>query len=128
MGDPAEAARILGSVQTILCHRVNTPEEVIALAGTRRRTEASRQFSAEGATGAGSAREQHQFKIDPNHVRALPAGEAFVISQGRAMRVRVAQAPDVIGDLPGQQDQQPPAACPARGIDVGTQQGPCLPF
>jgi hypothetical protein len=35
MGGEAEAARILGSVETVVCHRVNTPEDLIPLAGTR---------------------------------------------------------------------------------------------
>ena len=71
MGDEQEAARILGSVETVICHRVNTPEEIIALAGTRKAMEYSTQYASEGATGDGSARMQHQFKIDPNKVRAL---------------------------------------------------------
>ena len=36
LGEPAQVARILGSVETVICHRVNTPEEVISLAGTRK--------------------------------------------------------------------------------------------
>jgi hypothetical protein len=56
MGDPVEAARITGSVETVICHRVNTPEEIIALAGTRRVIEYSSHYEMEGATGEGSAR------------------------------------------------------------------------
>jgi conjugal transfer pilus assembly protein TraD len=100
MGDEAEAARILGSVETVICHRVNTPEEIIALAGTRRAMEYSSQYAVEGATGQGSARIQHQFKIDPNKVRALEPGVAFVISRGRAMKIAVLQAPDLRCELP----------------------------
>ncbi len=59
MGDESEAARILGSVETVICHRVNTPEEIIALAGTRKAMEYSTQCATEGATGSGSARVQH---------------------------------------------------------------------
>jgi hypothetical protein len=100
MGDETEASRILGSVETIICHRVNTPEEIIALAGTRRAVEYSTHFATEGATGEGSARIQHQFKVDPNKVRGLAPGQAYVISRGRAMRIQVLQAPVVSGDLP----------------------------
>jgi hypothetical protein len=100
MGDEAEAARILGSVETVICHRVNTPDEIIALAGTRRAMEYSTQFATEGATGQGSARVQHQFKVDPNKVRALAPGVAFVISRGRAMKVGVLRAPDLRAPLP----------------------------
>jgi conjugal transfer pilus assembly protein TraD len=98
MGDEQEAARILGSIETVICHRVNTPEEIIALAGTRKTMEYSSHYAAEGATGDGSARIQHQFKIDPNKVRALPPGTAYVISRGRAMKIIVVRAPE--GSLP----------------------------
>jgi conjugal transfer pilus assembly protein TraD len=100
MGDEQEAARILGSAETVICHRVNTPEDIIALAGTRRAVEYSTHYASEGATGEGSARIQHQYKIDPNRVRALPAGQAYVISRGRAMKVAVLQAPEMRLELP----------------------------
>ena len=61
----------------MICHRVNTPEEIIVLAGTRKAMEYSSHYATEGATGEGSARIQHQFKIDPNKVRALPPGHAY---------------------------------------------------
>jgi hypothetical protein len=100
MGDATEAERILGSVESVICHRVNTPEAIIALAGTRQAMEYSTQFAAEGATGAGSARSQHQFKVDPNKVRALDPGTAFLISRGRAMKIQVPRAPTIHAALP----------------------------
>ena len=71
---PSEAAADPRHVETVICHRVNTPEEIIALAGTRRAMEYSTHYAEEGATGEGSARIQHQFKVDPNKVRALAPG------------------------------------------------------
>jgi hypothetical protein len=106
MGEESEAARILGSVETLICHRVNTPEDVIALAGTRRAIEYSSQFVTEGATGAGSARIQHQFKVDPNKVRSLAPGQAYAISRGRAMKIAVLRAPDVRVPLPEPADSR----------------------
>jgi Bacterial protein of unknown function (DUF853) len=100
MGDETEAERILGSVESVICHRVNTPEAIIALAGTRLGMEYSTQFAPEGATGAGSARSQHQFKVDPNKVRALDPGMAFLISRGRAMKIQVPRAPTICAPLP----------------------------
>jgi Helicase HerA, central domain len=100
MGDATEAERIIGSVESVICHRVNTPEAIIALAGTRQGMEYSTQFAPEGATGAGSARSQHQFKVDPNKVRALEPGMAFLISRGRAMKIQVPRAPTVRAPLP----------------------------
>ena len=123
MGDEAQAARILGSVETVICHRVNTPEDIIALAGTRRAMEYSSQYAEEGATGAGSARVQHQFKVDPNKVRGLPPGQAYAISRGRAMKIAVLRAPCLRSPLP----KPIPTASreqPAPDADGG----PTLPF
>jgi Bacterial protein of unknown function (DUF853) len=115
MGVHAEAQRILGSVETVICHRVNTPEEIVALAGTRQRMEYSSQYGPDGATGQGSARIQHQFKVDPNRVRALAPGAAYVISRGRAMRVQVLCAPDMQGELPNTRAPSgPPVTRPPR--------------
>jgi Helicase HerA, central domain len=104
MGDDSEAARILGSVETVICHRVNTPEEIVKLAGTRLRMEYSSHYGPEGSTGEGSARAQHQYKVDPNKVRALEPGAAYLISRGRAMRVQVLRAPAVQSPLPAEEE------------------------
>jgi conjugal transfer pilus assembly protein TraD len=101
LGEPAEADRILGSVETVVCHRVNTPDAVIELAGTRRVVEYSTQIDElVGPTGAGSARLQHTFKVDPNQVRALRPGEAFIINRGLAMKARIHRAPQITQALP----------------------------
>jgi hypothetical protein len=114
MGDATEAERIIGSVESVICHRVNTPETIIALAGTRQGMEYSTQFAAEGATGAGSARSQHQFKVDPNKVRALEPGMAFLISRGRAMKIQVPRAPTVRAPLPEVVSSAPAQQAPGR--------------
>jgi hypothetical protein len=100
MGGEEEAARILGSVETVVCHRVNTPEELVPLAGTRQMTEYSTRFSRQGSTGEGTAMRREQSKIDPNKVLGLAPGEAFVISRGRAMQARILQAPQASAPLP----------------------------
>jgi hypothetical protein len=100
MGDEEQAERILGSVETVVCHRVNTPERIAALAGTRERPEYSMHYDEEGANGEGSVRIQHQFKVEPNTVRSLEPGEAYLISRGRAMRAQILTAPDVRRGLP----------------------------
>ncbi len=100
MGDPQEAERITGSVETIICHRVNTPEQIIALAGTRQAAEHSTHYAPEGATGEGSIRIQHQYKVSPNKVRALTPGTVYIISQGRAMKAQILRAPQARGGLP----------------------------
>lgn len=102
IGDESERARILGSVETVVCHRVNTPEEIVELAGTRRVPEHVTRYSREGSTGEGTTRQREDRKIDANDVRALAPGDAFVIRHGRAMRVRIAPAPALSGALPGE--------------------------
>ena len=115
MGDAAEAQRILGSVETVVCHRVNTPEEIVALAGTRQVAQYSTRYTREGATGEGSMQRREESRVDPNRVRALPAGEAFLISRGQAMRARILQAPPLRGALPEPVEAPTPAsAAPAR--------------
>lgn len=100
MGDEQQAERILGSVETVICHRVNTPERIAALAGTRQRPEYSMHYDQEGANGEGSVRIQHQFKVEPNTVRSLKPGEAYLISRGRAMRANILTAPELHAPLP----------------------------
>lgn len=100
MGGQEETARILGSVETVVCHAMNTPEEIVALAGTRQMTEYSTRFSREGSTGEGTATLRDQYKIDPNKILSLPPGEAFLISRGKAMRARILRAPEASVPLP----------------------------
>ena len=129
MGDETEAARITGSVETVICHRVNTPEAIIALAGTKQGMEYSTQFAEEGATGAGSARAQHQFKVDPNKVRGLDPGMAFLISRGRAMKIQVPRAPTVSAPLPEVASQAlAPQAPEAERVPGEKTSGGSVPF
>jgi len=79
---------------------VQYPQDVVALAGTRQAVEYSTHLEAHQATGAGSARLQHQYKIDPNRVRALAPGTAYVISRGRAAKAQMARAPELTARLP----------------------------
>lgn len=129
MGDENEAARIKGSVETVICHRVNTPEEIVQLAGTRQRMEYSTHYAQEGSTGEGSARVQHQYKVDPNKVRSLDPGAAYIISRGRAMRAQVLRAPDVRGELPKLIVPDTPenagVAAPAEGSGEKDLRGSC---
>ncbi|MGO9498754.1 MAG: helicase HerA-like domain-containing protein [Solirubrobacteraceae bacterium] len=100
MGGTAETARILGSVETVIAHRVNTPDQIIALAGTRQTPKLTTRIAEDGMTREGSIHHEHELKIDPNKVRALEPGAAYIISRGRAMRAQVLRAPDVRGELP----------------------------
>jgi Bacterial protein of unknown function (DUF853) len=135
LGGESEAARILGSVETIICHRVNTPEEIIDLAGTKQQIEYTARYTLDGATGEGSTRLEYHRKIDPNKVRALPAGQAYLINRGRAMRAQILQAPNLSGELPAPKRKPIPAASQERpatavppGGGVSEQEVKPLPF
>lgn len=94
MGPPQAAARIIGSVQTILLHATPMPEQFVSVAGTRRVNFTTRQLEGDAYTGLGSARVEHEFTVDPNDVRRLQVGQCFAIGSGQAMKLQIAPAPD----------------------------------
>jgi Cdc6-like AAA superfamily ATPase len=93
MGSPQAAARIIGSVQTILLHATPMPEQFVSVAGTRRVHFTTRQLEGDAYTGLGSTRVEHQFSVDPNEVRRLRVGQCFAIGSGLAMKLQIAPAP-----------------------------------
>ena len=116
MGGEEAAARIIGSAHTILLHQVPLPEEIVKVAGTRLVMETSVQHDHGRATGLGSARLQHAFKVDPNEVRRLPVGVCFAIRAGQAATVRITRAPELAHiQLPAAHARRSPIPCrPAR--------------
>ena len=74
MGGEVETARILGSVETVVAHRVNTPDQIVALAGTRNVPALTTRLSEDGLTRDRSVRMEQRPTIDPNKVRGLEAG------------------------------------------------------
>lgn len=93
MGSPQAAARIIGSVQTILLHATPMPEQFVSVAGTRRINFTTRQLEGDAYTGLGSTRVEHEFAVDPNDVRRLRVGQCFAIGSGQAMKLQIAPAP-----------------------------------
>ncbi len=100
MGGAVEAARILGNVQTLVCQRMNTPDELVELAGTKLVQEYATRMTREGPTGEATMTPSREHKIDPNRVRGLAPGEAFLIGHGRAMRAQILRAPELRTPLP----------------------------
>jgi conjugal transfer pilus assembly protein TraD len=121
MGGEEEAARILGSVETIVCHAANRPDEIVALAGTRQTTRYNTHFSREGSTGEGTAMRREEPKIDANEVLGLAPGEAFVISRGRAMRAQILRAPEASAPLPPPPQSVPPTEAAQRQQSCPTE-------
>jgi hypothetical protein len=100
MGGPVETARILGSVDTVIAHRVNTPEDIIGLAGTRQVPKLTTRLANDGIRRDRSIRMEHQLTIDPNRVQALPPGVVYVISRGKAAKAQILRAPEISAVLP----------------------------
>jgi hypothetical protein len=93
MGPRTQRDRILGSVETLIVHAVNEPEEIAALAGTRQAVELTHRYEEGIRQREGFARPEERPKVHPDRVRELPAGTAWVIRRGRATKVAVARAP-----------------------------------
>ncbi len=93
MGSPEAAARLIGSAQTILLHRMATPEQFVQAGGTRRTPLTTRQLDGDTFTGLGSARVEHEYRVDPNEVRRLEPGQCFAIGSGRALKLQIAATP-----------------------------------
>jgi hypothetical protein len=115
MGDEAAADRIVQNAETVFLHALRRPEGIASLAGTEQALESSYQQHRDRATGMGSTRTQHVFRVDPNEVRALRPGECFVIRAGRAAKVKIARVATTGAALaPPRPAPAPPAAPPAR--------------
>jgi hypothetical protein len=132
MGGETETARILGSVETVIAHRVNTPDQIVALAGTRQIPKLSTRIAEDGVTRDRSFHSEHELKIDPNHVRSLRAGAAYLISHGKAMKIQVLQAPAIRSPLPKPAPHLAPApGDPAQSVPfagTSSEQALNLPF
>jgi hypothetical protein len=90
--DPAERDLLLNSASTLIAHRLADPDPIVTRAGTIRRAERSHQLDVGGATGMGSLRLQDAYRVDPNDLRSLATGVAYVVTGGRAAKVAVAVA------------------------------------
>src|SRR5690606_14078711 len=88
LGKDEQARRlILANTRTKLLMASDFPEEVAQLAGTLYQIEASIQHEEGQATGVGSARVQHAFRVDMNEAAQLLPGEAFLIRQRHAVKL-----------------------------------------
>jgi hypothetical protein len=88
-----ERQRLVGAMSGgLILHRVVNPDKLCEFGGTTRRTEKSWQMDGYGQTGMGTSKMAHAFRVLPDEVRKLQVGEAFVIAEGRSLRVQVLPA------------------------------------
>ena len=95
MGEPAQRDRIFGSVETVIAHAVNEPERIAELAGARRTLELTHRFEEGVRVRDGLARPEDRPRVDPDRIRELATGTAWLIRRGRAAKVAVRRAPGV---------------------------------
>lgn len=91
LGDERTKRLILANTRTKLLMATDFPEEVAELAGTIYQLEASIQHTEGDLTGVGSARVQQAFRVDMNESARLQAGEAFLIRQRYAAKIKIKQ-------------------------------------
>jgi hypothetical protein len=90
LGDETTMRLILANTGTKLLMRSDFPEDIAKLAGTIYQLEGSVQYERGQATGLGSVRPQHTFKIDMNEAAQLQTGEAFLIRHRQAAKLKIA--------------------------------------
>lgn len=97
MGPLAQRDRILGSVETVIVHALNDPSTIAELGGMKRVIELTHRYEDGVYARQGHARQQRALRIDPDEIRRLPTGVAWVIRRGRVAKVAIERAPSTWG-------------------------------
>ena len=87
----ASDERLMANVGTTIIHRVPLPQPLLELAGTTAVWEDLHQTGPSGLRIASGGRRQQTYRIPPDLVRSLPAGQAVIVRQGHWGHVAVAQ-------------------------------------
>jgi hypothetical protein len=94
LGDERQQWRLLHTVGGgLVLHQTPNPEALVGLAGTVRTPEQAWQLDGWGPAGQARIHMEERPRVDPNQVRQLQPGEAFLIQGGRAVKLSVLQAP-----------------------------------
>jgi hypothetical protein len=94
LGDARQQWRLLHTVGGgLVLHQLPDPEVLVQLAGTIRVPEQAWQLDPWGPAGQARVHMTDRPRIDPNQVRQLHPGEAFLVHGGRAVKLSVLQAP-----------------------------------
>jgi hypothetical protein len=94
LGDERQQWRLLHTLGGgLVLHQLADPDILVQLAGTVRTPEQAWQLDAWGPAGQARVHMADRPRVDPNQVRQLHPGEAFLIQAGRAVKLSVLQAP-----------------------------------
>jgi hypothetical protein len=93
LGDRSQQDRILGSVETLFAHAVNEPERLSELAGNRIALALNHRFDTGALNGAGTIRTEQRPALDPDKIRRLAVGSAWLIRRGGAAHLAIDRAP-----------------------------------
>lgn len=109
MGPRSQRDRILGSVETVIVHALNEPGALAELGGMKRVIELTHRYEDGVYARQGHARQERQLKVDPDDIRGLSSGQAWVIRRGRAAKVAIERAPSGLSALlPAAEPLDPP--------------------
>jgi hypothetical protein len=89
MGPLTQRDRILGSVETFVVHSLNDPESLVEFGGSKQVIELTHRYEEGIYARQGHARRERRLKIDPDEVRSLPVGNAWVIRRGRVAKLAI---------------------------------------
>jgi hypothetical protein len=94
LGDERQQWRLLHTIGGgLVLHQTPDPDVLVQLAGTIRVPEQAWQLDPWGPAGQARVHMADRPRVDPNQVRQLYPGEAFLIQAGRAVKLSVLQAP-----------------------------------
>jgi hypothetical protein len=94
LGDERQQWRLLHTIGGgLVLHQTPDPDTLVQLAGTIRVAEQAWQLDPWGPAGQARVHMVDRPRVDPNQVRQLYPGEAFLVHGGRAVKLSVLQAP-----------------------------------
>jgi hypothetical protein len=94
LGDERQQWRLLHTIGGgLVLHQTPDPDSLVQLAGTVRVPEQAWQLDPWGPAGQARVHMADRPRVDPNQVRQLHPGEAFLVHGGRAVKLSVLQAP-----------------------------------
>ena len=97
MGPHTQRDRILGSVETVIVHALNEPAFLAELGGMKEIIELTHRYENGVYARQGHARQERRLKIDPDEIRRLPVGAAWLIRRGRTAKLAIERAPSTGG-------------------------------